>query len=75
MAMTRNFPPRLMPAPQAAYYIGVSESKLRSLGLRRRRQGGKLGYDRADLDDYVDSLPYEDEDAENTCDALWGMTG
>jgi hypothetical protein len=59
MPATRDFAPRLMPAPQAAHYLGVSVSTLRGLGLPRRRLGGKRVYDRADLDAYADALPYE----------------
>ena len=50
-----------MPAPQAAHYIGVSVSKLRTLPIARRILGGKRVYDKADLDAYADSLPYEGE--------------
>ena len=59
MPVTREFAPRLMPAPQAAHYLGVSITMLYSLGLRRRQLGGKRVYDRADLDAYADHLPYE----------------
>ncbi|SLN74644.1 hypothetical protein PSM7751_04178 [Pseudooceanicola marinus] len=59
MAATRDFAPRLMPAPQAAHYLGVSVSMLRNLSLRRRELGGKRVYDRADLDAFADHLPYE----------------
>ncbi len=50
-----------MPAPVAAHYIGVSESTLRTLGLPRRQLGAKRVYDKADLDAYADSLPYDGE--------------
>ncbi|WP_211299443.1 helix-turn-helix transcriptional regulator [Pukyongiella litopenaei] len=59
MAVHRDFPPRLMPAPAAAHYIGVSESTLRTLNLPRRKLGAKRVYDRADLDAYADALPYD----------------
>ncbi len=61
MAAAREFAPRLMPAVQAAHYIGVSESTLRGLAIPRKELGGKRVYDRADLDDYADGLPYEQE--------------
>lgn len=48
-----------MPAPQAAWYLGVSETNLRGLGLPRRALGVKRLYDKADLDAYADALPYE----------------
>lgn len=71
MPATRNFPPRLMPSPQAAHYLGMSESMLRTLDLPRREMGAKRVYDKADLDAYADSLPYE-AGRKNTCDALFG---
>ncbi|WP_306131096.1 DNA-binding protein [Roseovarius sp. MMSF_3350] len=54
-----DFPPRLMPAPVAARYIGVSESTLRTLDIPRRELGSKRLYDRFDLDAYASDLPYE----------------
>lgn len=56
-----DFAPRLMPAPRAAWYLGVSETKLRDLPIPRRELGGKRVYHRADLDAYADSLPIEGE--------------
>ena len=81
--MTRHtqliaFAPRLLPAPEAAFYLGISESKLRTLGLPRRILDAKRLYDRLDLDAYASSLPVEGESAEpeaNTCDEAWGLTG
>lgn len=73
MSAARDFPPRLMPAPQAAHYLGVSPSTLRMLGIPRRHLGSKRVYDKADLDAYADSLPYDDRAAEaNTCDTIFG---
>lgn len=60
--MTQDFPPRLMPAPVAARYIGVSESTLRDLQLPRRKLGAKRLYDKADLDAYADHLPYDQQE-------------
>lgn len=54
-----EFPPRLMPAPIAARYIGVSETMLRQLPIPRRAIGAKRVYDKRDLDAYADSLPYD----------------
>ncbi|SFD69860.1 hypothetical protein SAMN04488523_102113 [Sulfitobacter brevis] len=59
MAAAREFAPRLMPAVQAAHYIGVSESMLRGLTIPRKELGGKRVYDKADLDAFADALPYE----------------
>lgn len=64
--------PRLMPAPAAAKYLGVSESMLRTLEIPRRVLRSKRLYERADLDDYIDSLPYEGREEANTCDRVWG---
>ena len=65
-----DFPPRLMPAPLAARYIGVSETTLRGLGLPRRVLGGRRFYDKADLDAFADGLAYDC--AANECDQLFG---
>lgn len=77
MTARPDITPRLMPAPVAAAYLGVSESTLRQLGLPRRCLGAKRLYERADLDAYIDSLPYEG-DREDRCqddtdqaDAVW----
>jgi len=67
--------PRLLPAPSAAAYIGVSETKLRELGIRRRVLGGKRLFDRLDLDAYVDGLSFEGDEAGNSCDSLFGGSG
>lgn len=68
-----EFPPRLMPAPAAAHYLGVSESTLRGLDLPRRQLGGKRIYDRRDLDAYADSLPYDTLKGDGTCASeVWG---
>ena len=65
MPVTRDFTPRLMPAPQAAHYLGVSESTLRTIDLPRKTVGAKKMYDKFDLDQWVDTLPYENEQLEN----------
>ena len=66
------FVPRLLPAPAAAHYLGVSETTLRGLGLPRRMLGGKRLFDRLTLDEYASSLPVEGEDVEglNSCDEI-----
>lgn len=68
------FVPRLLPAPEAAHYLGVSETTLRGLGLPRRELGGKRLYDRIDLDRYASDLPYEGDAAVegNTCRGKFG---
>lgn len=72
MPAHRDFPPRLMPSPQAAHYIGVSESTLRNLHIPRRELGSKRVYDKADLDAYADNLPYEGDMGEiDTCAGLF----
>ena len=65
--------PRLMPAPVAAAYLGISETKLRGLGIPRKALDGKRVYEKADLDDYADRLPYEGESGGNSCDERWGL--
>ena len=67
------FTPRLLPAPQAAAYLGVSPTTLRTLSIPRRMLGGKRLYDRLDLDAFASDLPTEGEDDKpDSCDAAWG---
>lgn len=65
----------MLTAPLAAAYIGVGQTKLRELGIRRKELGGKRLYDVNDLDAFADALPYEGEDAEgeseNSCDEVF----
>ncbi len=63
--------PRLMKAPMAALYLGVSVTKLKRLPIIPRRDGGNILYDVIDLNAYADTLPYEDEQEVNTCDKLF----
>lgn len=65
--------PRLLPAPAAALYLGISESTLRGLGLPRRMLGAKRLYDVATLDAYASDLPIEGEEEANSCDGKFGM--
>ena len=67
-----EFVPRLLPAPEAARYLGVSESTLRTLGIARRVLGSKRLYDRLALDAYASDLPTEGESEENSCDGKFG---
>lgn len=48
--------PRLMGAPLAAAYIGLSETTLRAVGPRPREVGKRRLYDRIDLDRWADRL-------------------
>ncbi|MEM9578261.1 MAG: DNA-binding protein [Pseudomonadota bacterium] len=72
MALHFDFPPRLMPGPQAAHYLGVSESKLRTLEIPRRVLDGKRVYHINDLIAYADSLQFDGEGEPNSCDAIFG---
>lgn len=74
MAKHFDFAPLLMSARQAAHYLGVSESKLLSLNIKRIVHGGNKQYHRSDLDGYANDLPYEGESdgEENPCDQLFG---
>lgn len=76
MTQAPAFVPRLLPAPQAAFYLGISPSTLRTLGLPRRILRGKRVYDRFDLDAFADSLATEGETESggNSCDNLFGAT-
>ncbi|WP_414896823.1 DNA-binding protein [Rhodovulum sp. YEN HP10] len=75
MAITRDFAPRLMPAPQAAHYLGVSESTLRKLGIQTLPLRGKRLYDRFELDAFADSLARggETDREEGACDRAFGV--
>lgn len=53
--------PRLMKTHVAASYLGISPSKLRDLPIIPRVDGKNVLYDRLDLDDYADSLPYREK--------------
>jgi hypothetical protein len=74
------FTPRLLPAPEAAAYLGVSETTLRGLGIPRKMLGTKRLFDRFDLDAFASDLPREGARAEsdsgaNSCDDIFGVTG
>lgn len=71
-----SFAPRLLAEPEAARYLGMSATTLRSLGLPRKEMRTKRLYDRFDLDDYANALPYEGgEDANETkcADEAFGL--
>ena len=65
MTRSLHFTPRLLPAPAAAHYIGVSESKLRDLPIPRKILDGKRVYDRLELDAFADSLTTEGDSLAN----------
>lgn len=67
-----TYTPRLLPTPQAAAYLGVSETTLRSLAIPRKVLGGKRLYDRLALDEYASGLPDEGDQRRNTCDDAFG---
>ncbi len=78
MATFRDFPPRLMQAVAAAHYLGVSTTKFRTLNITSRRMGGNVLWDRSDLDQYADNLPYEEindqgGDECKAADNAWGI--
>lgn len=71
-----SFSPRLLAEPDAARYLGMSATTLRALGLPRKEMRSKRLYDRFDLDDYANTLPYEgQDDAEETkrADKAFGL--
>ena len=80
MSQNYGYPPRLMQAREAARYLGLSESKFRSLGLDRKLSGGNRLYDIRDLDAHADRLDYEgnsscdsDSDSKNEIAMAFGM--
>ncbi|WP_422074162.1 DNA-binding protein [Tranquillimonas rosea] len=70
MAVAQTFPPRLMQAKAAAFYLGMSRTKFLSLGFEPAHVGGLRLYDRNDLDAYADSLS-DQESPEGQWDALF----
>ncbi len=75
MKMDLTYPARLLPTPHAAAYLGVSETKLRSLPIPRKMLDGKRLYDRLALDEYASSLPTEGDeggDEVRRCDEAFG---
>lgn len=78
MPRNTDFVPRLMNADQAAHYVGLSPSKLRTKEIPCKVDGRNKLYERADLDAYVDGLPYagypeiEGDDPCGAADAAFG---
>ena len=66
--------PRLLKAPRAADYLGVSVSTFYKLGFKPKRLGTLALYDRHDLDDFAAALPYEGQAEREIgeCDAIFG---
>lgn len=52
---------RLYSRPEAAAYLAVSVTTLAGLSIPRKVNGGRVFYDRSDLDAWADALPYETE--------------
>lgn len=48
--------PRLMHEPLAASYLSIGVTKLREDGPKPKRLGGRILYDRNDLDRWADAL-------------------
>ena len=68
-----GFTPALMGKGDAAFYLGVSASTLRTLNIPRKALGKRRLYDRRDLDAFRNALPYEDENREEeSCDKAFG---
>lgn len=68
--------PRLLSAPEAAKYIGVSETTLRGLPIPRKVLGKRRLFDRYSLDAWVNELPDDGQDHDSgdrdECDRLFG---
>ncbi len=73
MKQPLEYAPRLMGAEAAARHLGVSKTKFLSLEIPRKRLDGRVLYDRYDLDQFADDLPYEGGNhGGNTCDRAFG---
>ena len=69
--------PRLMGETDAAWYLGISASMLRTYKLPRRMVKSRRLYERSDLDAFADSLEFENEE-DRACaeaDAVFGCAG
>ena len=73
MPAARDFPPRLMPAPAAAHYLGVSIVIFMPLGLPCKEIKGRRLYDRVDLD-WVDDNDIQKARSVSEIDSLFGIT-
>lgn len=61
--MSFGFPPRLMKAPAAAYYLGISLSKFYAMAIPSKQHNGNTLWDIRDLDEYADELTYKESNA------------
>jgi hypothetical protein len=69
-----TFAPRLLGQDEAARYLAISATTLRSLGIPRRVLGARRLYDRIDLDRFAADLPYEGQESEeDACDRHFGL--
>ncbi|MEY8827665.1 DNA-binding protein [Sedimentitalea sp. XS_ASV28] len=71
MSLSFDYTPRLMPAPQAAHYLGMSETKLKSLNIPRRVMDGKRLYHVNDLVAFADNLPIEGYQEGTSCEDIF----
>lgn len=70
-----TYRPRLLSAPDAAAYLGLSVTSLRGLPIPRRVWNARRLYDLRDLDAYADALPYEGDTGGGeveACDRVFG---
>lgn len=68
----------LLSEANAAAWLGIGTSTLRSLGIQRRKLGSRKLYDIRDLEAYRDALPYEDDEPISEveeCDAVYVSKG
>lgn len=67
-------PRGLLSEADAALYLGIGVTTMRGLGIPRRMLGARRLYDIRDLDEFRDTLPYEDQSngRANTCDEILG---
>lgn len=80
VAMRRGayYAPILMGVADAALYIGVSQTTLRSLPIPKKRLGARVLYHRFDLEAYAAEMNYDGEQIETLegdreeCDKLFG---
>lgn len=56
-----TFAPFMLSSADAAAYLGVSETTLRSLPIPRKVYGVRRLYMRVDLEAYAKDLPYESD--------------
>lgn len=63
---SREYKPRMLSVSEAASYLGIAEKTLRNrmgkkienpFPIKPKRIGGRVLFDRKDLDVYIDSLP------------------